>query len=103
MAVLLYGLVMLRRKDFGRRRALGATRGLIVGLLLVQTGLLAVIGVGVGTAASLVVLVASGDPLLGVPFTSALSVLTLSTALVAAALPAVIASRREPIRELRVP
>lgn len=103
VAVLLYGLVMLRRKDFGRRRALGATRGLIVGLLLVQTGLLAVIGAGVGTAASLVVLVASGDPLPGVPFTSALAVLTLSTALVAAAIPAVIASRREPIRELRVP
>lgn len=31
-----YGLVALRRKDFGRRRAHGTTRGLIVALLLVQ-------------------------------------------------------------------
>lgn len=36
VAVILYGLVIMRRKDFGRRRALGATRGYIITLLVVR-------------------------------------------------------------------
>ncbi|WP_318247062.1 ABC transporter permease [Microbacterium gallinarum] len=103
VAVLLYGLVMMRRKDYGRRRALGATRGLIVALLVTQTAVLALAGITVGTAASAIILFASGDPLPGVAFTAALAVLALCTALVAALIPAIVASRREPIRELRVP
>lgn len=103
VAILLYGLVMMRRKDFGRRRALGATRALIIGLLLLQTGMLAVLGIVIGSVAAAVVLLVSGDPWPGFAFTLALGVLTLITALLAALLPATIASRREPIRELRVP
>lgn len=103
VAILLYGLVMMRRKDFGRRRALGATRPLIIGLLLTQTALLAVAGIFIGVAASTVILLASGDPLPGLPFTTALGVLTIATALVAALIPAIVASRRQPIQELRVP
>lgn len=103
VAIILYALVMMRRKDFGRRRALGATRGLIIGLLLTQTILLAAIGVAAGLAVSAVALAATGDPLPGVTFTAALAILTLSTAAVASLLPAAVASTREPIRELRVP
>ncbi|MFJ2544063.1 lipoprotein ABC transporter permease [Microbacterium sp. NPDC087589] len=103
VAVLLYSLVMMRRKDFGRRRALGATRGLIIGLLLAQTGMLALTGILVGSVLSGVMLFASGDPWPGLAFTAALGILTLITALLAALVPATIASRREPIRELRVP
>lgn len=103
LAILLYGLVMMRRKDYGRRRALGASRSLIITLLLTQTALLAATGCALGVAAATVVLGASGSPLPGVQFTSATAILTFSTALVAALVPATIASRREPIRELRVP
>ncbi|MCT9626879.1 conserved membrane hypothetical protein [Arthrobacter sp. 9V] len=103
VAVLLYGLVMMRRKDFGRRRALGATRGLIIGLLLTQTALLAGIGIVIGIIASMIILLASGDPWPGAGFTTALATLALTTALTAALLPAIVASSREPIRELRVP
>ena len=103
VAVILYGLVMMRRKDFGRRRALGATRSLIVGLLLTQTALLAVAGVMVGAAASVIALWAAADPLPGWRFTAAIAVLAIATALVAALIPALVAARREPIRELRVP
>lgn len=103
LAILLYGLVMMRRRDFGRRRALGATRGLIIALLLVQTAMLAFGGIIVGVGASLLVLAASGDPWPGIPFTAALAVLTVVAAMLAALLPAVIASRREPIEELRIP
>ena len=102
-ATLLYGLVMLRRKDFGRRRALGASRSLIVALLMSQTAILSVIGVGIGIALSAVVLVAARDPWPGVSFTAALGILALVTTLLAAVVPAVIASFREPIKELRVP
>lgn len=103
VAILLYGLVMMRRKDFGRRRALGASRGLIIGLLLAQTAILAVIGILIGTGVAAIALLAGGDPLPGLAFTAALGILTLVTSLVAALVPAVIASRREPIKELRVP
>ena len=103
LAVLLFSLVMMRRKDFGRRRALGASRGLIVGLILAQTAVLAGVGLMLGVGVSVAVLLATADPLPGVSFTLALCVLTLATALLSAILPAVVASRREPIRELRVP
>lgn len=103
LAILLYSLVMMRRRDFGRRRALGATRGLIIGLLLTQTGMLALIGMGIGIVLSGALLAASGDPWPGLAFSAALGILTLLTALFAALVPATIASRREPIRELRVP
>lgn len=103
VAVILYGLVMMRRKDFGRRRALGATRGLIIGLLLTQTVLLALVGVVVGAGVAVIVLLAAGDPLPGAGFFASVGVLALATATVAAVIPAIVASRREPIRELRVP
>lgn len=103
VAMLLYGLVMMRRKDYGRRRALGATRGLIVALLLTQTALLAATGVVVGVSAATVVLLTLRDPLPGIAFAGALGILAVVTALLAALVPALVASRREPIRELRVP
>lgn len=102
VAVLLYGLVMMRRKDFGRRRALGATRTFIVSLLLLQTAFLSLIGIVAGMATSAGILLATRDPLPGLEFAGALAVLTLLTTLIAALVPALVASRREPIRELRV-
>lgn len=103
VTVLLYGLVIMRRKDFGRRRALGATRTWIIGLLLTQTSLLALLGIVAGLTSSVVFLVATGDPAPGPEFAAALAILTLVTSVLAALLPAAVASRREPIRELRVP
>lgn len=103
VAIILYGLVMMRRKDFGRRRALGATRGLIVGLILTQTAILALTGTLAGTGIALVVLLTTGDPLPGLAFLAATGILATATATLAALIPALIASRREPIRELRVP
>lgn len=102
VAILLYGLVMMRRRDFGRRRALGATRTQIISLLLVQTAFLALIGITAGTVISAVVLMVAHDPLPGIAFSAALAILTLITTLLAAFVPAFVASRREPIRELRI-
>ncbi|UIP57195.1 ABC transporter permease [Agromyces marinus] len=102
-AAILYGIVMLRRKDFGRRRALGASQALIIGLLLTQTAMLAAIGAAVGATTALIALAVTGDPSPGWPYTLGVSVLAVGVAVVAAVLPALAAARREPITELRVP
>jgi putative ABC transport system permease protein len=103
VAAILYGLVMLRRKDFGRRRALGASQGLIVALLLTQTAALAVLGSVVGSAAAAIALAATGDPLPGAPFFGAVGVLAVLVGVIAALVPALAAARRDPLKELRVP
>lgn len=103
VAAILYGFTMLRRKDYGRRRALGASRTLIVALVLLQMTMVSVIGAAVGTAAALGTLAALGDPLPGADFTAAIAVLAVAVAVIAALLPAIVAARRDPIRELRVP
>lgn len=103
VAAILYGLVMLRRRDFGRRRALGASRGLIVGLLLTQTAFLSLIGASAGTVIALISLKVTGDPLPGLEFLIALDVLAIVVGVLAALVPAIVASRRDPLKELRVP
>ncbi len=102
VAVLLYGMVMLRRKDFGRRRALGASQRLIVALITIQTAAVATVGAAIGSATALVVLAAT-DPLPGWSYIAGVCILAVLVATVSALLPAFAASRREPIRELRVP
>ncbi|UOE43177.1 ABC transporter permease [Agromyces larvae] len=102
-AVTLYGLVMLRRKDFGRRRALGASQRFIVALLVVQSGLVAFTGAVLGSITALSVLAGAGDPVPGLAYVAGLVVLAVAVGVTASLLPAMAAARREPIRELRVP
>lgn len=89
-----------RRRDLGRRRALGASKGMVVALLMAQTAVAAVGGalaaVGVGIAAS---------PWLRVDYavTVAVAVLTAVTAVLASAPPAMLAAARDPVRVLRTP
>lgn len=103
VAAILYGLVMLRRKDFGRRRALGASRSLIIGLLLTQTGILALIGATIGSTAAAITLSTTGDPLPGLYYFAAVSIFAAAIGVAAAVVPAIAAARRDPLRELRVP
>ncbi|WP_166345311.1 FtsX-like permease family protein [Phytoactinopolyspora limicola] len=103
VAINLFGLVVLRRKDFGRRRALGATQGLIVVLLLSQVWLLSVVGATLGTALTVVMLAANGQESPGLDFTLAVGIAAVLTAIVAALAPAVAAACRDPLHELRVP
>jgi putative ABC transport system permease protein len=99
----MYGLVMLRRKDYGRRRALGATRGLVVALVLLRAAVAALLGVFLGSLAALMSLMATGDPLPDASFIAAVAMLALASTTIGALLPAVAASRRDPLTELRVP
>ncbi len=100
---ILYGFVLLRRKDFGRRRALGASRPLIVALVLTQTALLAIFGATIGVVVSTVISLATQSPLPPPDFTIATWVLVVGSGIISALIPAIVASRRDPITELRVP
>lgn len=98
-----WGFVLMRRKDFGRRRALGATRVTIVVLIVGQVFLTAAVAAPIGAAAGLAWLIAEGSLLPAAAYVCAVITALTLTAVVAAALPAAIAARRDPIHELRVP
>lgn len=102
-SIVVWAVVLLRRRDYGRRRALGATQRLIIGLTLAQVVVLAAAAGTLGTwGAALGLLLARApvppvDFLLAVPL--ALCVLTAAAAL----LPAAWAAKRDPLTELRTP
>lgn len=103
IAVALYGATAARKKDFGRRRALGATRSALVVLVLLPTALGALAGVTVGTALGITVVNAMQDAVPSLAFTLGVPTLTTLTALLAAVPPALVAATRDPVRILRVP
>lgn len=99
----MFAAVSARRRDFGRRRALGASRSVIVAGVLIQTAGAAVPGALLGCTAGVLgggTLHGSGP---GLSFVSAVAVLAVCVALIGAAVPAVVAARRDPVRILRVP
>jgi putative ABC transport system permease protein len=101
--VVTYGATATRRRDFGRRRALGATRGAITALVVFQqaatAAIGAVVGLGAGTLISLRLTASPPDW----EFAAAVAVLTVLVAIAAAVVPAVIAAMRDPVSILRVP
>ena len=96
-------MAMLRRKDYGRRRALGASQALIVALVLVQTAIVGAASAVIATLACTVALAIKSVPIPGLEFITAVPVLAVATAIVAAAAPAALAANRDPLTELRVP
>lgn len=102
-ATILSRLIVLRRKDYGRRRALGATRGAIIYLILSQLTQLAVVGVAIGLLASMGIMRASETPMPDGNFLVALSILAIITVEIAGVIPALMAANRDSLEELRVP
>lgn len=103
LGVNLFAMVMMRRRDFGRRRALGASQGLIVGLLLTQTLVLASMAAAASSGLTVLWLSLNRQPLPEPAFVLAVVLSAVVTAGVAAVIPAAVAARREPLNELRVP
>lgn len=101
--VAIWSLVLLRRRDFGRRRALGATRSTIVALVVGQVLVPAVIGVTLGVGAGLALLTTGNHPSPPAHYLAAVVVLFTVAAGIAAGLPGIWAARRDPLTELRVP
>jgi ABC-type transport system, involved in lipoprotein release, permease component len=106
VSTLLIGLVLMRRRDYGRRRALGASKRFIVMLITGQSLLTAVGGAICGEAIATVALEISGSPVPPFSFSVAVWVLLVSTASAASFPPALVAASREPVdgtpRALRV-
>ena len=102
-ALNVFGAVTSRRRDFGRRRALGASRVDIVVLVTAQTAAIATVGAvaGIGLGSLVVQQVLGTAP--SVEFAVAIGVLAVIAAAAAAVLPAIIAAYRDPVRILRVP
>jgi putative ABC transport system permease protein len=103
IALAIYSSVTLRRQDFGRRRALGATRTTIVALVATHYLIVAAIGtlIGVTTAAILTTRWNGLPP--DAAFATATAILTLVATFFATIPPALIAAYRDPVRVLRIP
>jgi len=96
-------LVTMNRKDYGRRRALGARRGLIVGLVTAISLIEGMVGATAGIILANASMIALADPLPDAWFQISVVVLALAASLAGSIVPAWFASRRDPIIELRVP
>lgn len=103
VSAVLGALVVLRRRDYGRRRALGATRGLIVALLELQTAMTAAAGALAGTAGALGVLALQDATPPPAAYCVAVGILAVLAAALGALPPALFAATRQPITELRMP
>ena len=101
--IVVWGTVLMRRKDFGRRRALGATRTTILVLTIGQVALASVIGAFFGTGTGLALLFVRAAPLPGAAFICASAAALILSSCSLAILPALWASQRDPLHELRVP
>ena len=97
------GVVLLRRREFGRRRSLGATRTWLITFVTTQVLVLATAGSILGTALGLIVLTAEGAPLPSPSFVLAVLLLSIGGSALFALLPAAYGASRDPVAELRVP
>ncbi len=103
ISLAVYAAVTARRRDFGRRRALGASRGDILTLVSAQTALAAITGALLGTVVSWPILTATTGVAPDLRFSVATGVLTVIGALLASLPPALGAAYRDPVSVLRVP
>lgn len=102
VAIVVLSDVLIRRADLGRRRALGASRGTVVALVLGRTLVPALFGCLLGALTGLVVVGRMG---IAIPwtFTAGTVVLALLAAAASAVPPAAFAATRDPVRVLRTP
>lgn len=103
VTITVLGAVAGRRRDFGRRRALGASRSAIVVLVLAQTAIAATAGAALGTGAGLVAVELLTGSLPAPAFTAGVATLAVLVALLGSLPPALAAASRDPVRILRVP
>jgi len=103
MVVAVLAGVNARRRDFGRRRALGASRGQLVSLVVTQALWSALPGVALGAVAGATLVKVLSGSWPGWQFPLAVAVLTALSAAGAAIIPATLAAVRDPVAALRVP
>lgn len=102
VAIVVLSDVLVRRKDLGRRRALGATRGIILALVITRTLVPALLGAALGVGIGLA-LAGQYDAIPPGQFTVGTATLAVLAALTSAVPPALYAATRDPVRVLRTP
>ncbi len=103
VAVAMYAATAARRRDFGRRRAIGASRSALTLLVALQGTLPAVAGSVLGTLLGVVVVhrfSGAGPPVF---FTLSVPALLIVSAVLATLPAALSAAGRDPVRVVRVP
>ncbi len=102
VAVVVLADVLIRRRDLGRRRTLGITRGDLVLLVALRTAVAATAGALLGAGLAYLWLLREG---VGVPadFVGAVALLAALTAVIACILPAAFAAARDPVEVMRTP
>ena len=103
VAALQYGRITSLTRDIGRRRALGASRSLIVAQVLTNGLITGLLGSALGAATGLALIHTLVGGLPGMEFTLATIVLITLASVAAAILPGIRAARLDPVRILRVP
>lgn len=103
VSMVVFAGTVAARRDFGRRRALGATRGQLTVLVMLGTLWPALVGSLMGTAAGWLYLGSRLGYLPDWQFPLAVGTLAVLTIVIASALPAAVAATRDPLRVLRVP
>lgn len=102
VAVVALADVLLHRRDIGRRRALGAPRWVVTGLVVARTTLAATVGAALGVGAALVVL-SRAQQVPDTPFVLAVAILGVLAAATATLPPALVAAHQDPVGVLRTP
>lgn len=103
VAITVTGSVNARRRDFGRQRAIGASRSAIVTLVVLSSAIAGALGALVGSLVGVVATSAMFGQVPSAGFVVSLVALSLLVAVLGAVPPAVAAARRDPVRILRVP
>jgi putative ABC transport system permease protein len=102
--VVTMAMVASQRRNFGRMRALGASRSGLVAMVLIRTSVSAGLGALAGSVIGMaVVWVTTGGELPHWSFVVGVAVLALAMSLIGCAVPAVIAAKSDPVAILRVP
>ncbi len=100
-AVVAFAAVSARRRDFGRRRALGARRSDLVILIVAHIVMASSLGSIVGWAAGTVVVRTVTDQPVDLAYPAAVATLMILTSALAGFWPAVLAAVRDPLSVLR--
>lgn len=102
IAIAVSSAVSSRKRDFGRQRAIGATRSAIISLVLIQNAISGAIGSFLGTAVGLIITQLNYQQLPDWRFSVGVFILSLLVAVAGSLIPAFIASRRDPVSILRI-
>jgi len=92
-----------QRRDFGRRRALGASRSLLMSLVLLEGAIPALLGAIAGTTIGIAALALIYDVASDLAFTLSVPALAIIAVIIASVPAALTAAYRDPVAIVRVP